>query len=148
MASVIWTEGPSGFSSGDTPNPASRPARGRRRWLALTAAGLLVGAAGFTQGASTAIGIDGVRALAGDGLESTPTTRVHRRDHLGGSFWAPAGSSAQPPEHPLQGRHWTPAADLAAPAEGATARLFAREAALRSTSGSEAADDLTPGDHR
>lgn len=114
MASILWADGPSGFARGDTPDAARRAPRGRRRWLALTAAGLLLGAAGFTQGASTAIGIDGVYALAGEGAEAIPATRIHHRDRFGGSFWAPVGSVARPPEPHLQARIWTPPSALPA----------------------------------
>lgn len=138
MASVIWADEPSGFAGADAPNPPRRAPQGSRRWIALTAAALLLGAAGFAQGASTAIGIDGVFALAGEGVETVPVTRVHRRDRLGGSFWAPAGSIARPPELHLQGRRWTPAAQPARPLEETPP----------SASGAEPGQHPTPGDHR
>lgn len=137
MAGIVWADGPSGFARGETQNPASRAPRGRRRWLALTAAGLLLGAAGFTQGASTAIGIDGVYALASEGMEPIPATRIHHRDRLGGSFWAPVGSVARPPEPHLRSRLWTPASAISA-----------RGQVPQPTSQFDAVQDSAPGDHR
>jgi hypothetical protein len=114
MASMIWADRPSGFHRGCPPEPAGRSPRGRRRWIASIAAALLLGVAGFAQGARTAIGADGVRALANEEILSVPATRTHVRNDLGGSFGAPRGSTAQPPEVHLQGRRWTPAVERAA----------------------------------